>query len=79
MTESCFVFSQPRELQITQTQTRVPLIFLQCSFNSLKAVFCIVTFWYGSRSAPLTKTDLEPDPDRDPALFVSDLQDANKK
>ncbi len=49
---------------------------IQCSEN--------VTFWYGCGSLDLylwlTDLDVDPDPapDADPALFVSDLQDANK-
>jgi hypothetical protein len=38
-------------------------------------------FWYGSRSSDpyLCLTDPDADPAPDPALFASDLQDANKK
>jgi hypothetical protein len=38
-----------------------------------------VTIWYGSGSADLYPglTDPDSDPDLDPALFVSNLQDAN--
>jgi hypothetical protein len=40
-----------------------------------------VTFWYGSGSSNPYFWLMHPDddPDPDPALFVSDLQDANKK
>jgi hypothetical protein len=44
-----------------------------------------VTFWCGSGSSIHTFDISDPDPDAgadpapDPALFVSDLQDANKK
>ncbi len=36
-----------------------------------------VTFWYGSGSADSRLWLMDPDPD--PAIFVTDLQDANKK
>jgi hypothetical protein len=39
-----------------------------------------VIFWYGSGSGSLDRSvHLISNPDPDPALFVSDIQDANKK
>jgi hypothetical protein len=37
-----------------------------------------VTFWYGLGSADPCLILLDPDPVPDPAIFVTDLQDANK-
>ncbi len=43
-----------------------------------KAMLPIPTFWYGPYSYLwLTDSDPDPDPTPDPAIFVSDLQDAN--
>jgi hypothetical protein len=43
------------------------------------SLFPPVIFWYWSRSADLCLWLVDPDRDRDPAIFVLDLQDANKK
>jgi hypothetical protein len=45
-----------------------------CSLISFQQCCGSVTFWYGSRSAPWPM-----DLDTDPAIFVLDLQDGNKK
>jgi hypothetical protein len=38
-----------------------------------------MTFWCGSGSTDLCLWLINPDPDADPAIFVIDLQEANKK
>ncbi len=45
----------------------------------LVPVLRILTFWCGSGSADLCLWLVDPDSDPDPAFFVIDLQDANKK
>ncbi len=62
-------------------------LFLYKPFNTLcRAVLfrfkqCCgsMTFWCGSGSADLCLWQMDPDADPDPAIFIIDLQDANKK
>jgi hypothetical protein len=48
-----------------------PLTTSQCSGS--------MTFWCGSGSADSCLLLIDPDADTDPAIFVIDLQEANKK
>ncbi len=55
------------QTQLNQDQSRL----------ALGSVGGLVPCWYGSGSADPCLSLMDPDPD--PAIFVTDLQDANKK
>jgi len=56
-------------------QIRIQLFFLDAEPDASQERSGSVTFWYGSGSVDPYLGLTDPDP----ALFVSDLQDANKK
>ncbi len=58
-----------------QTTSPVPVFFTL--WRRVSKCCGSVTFWYGSRDPCLWP--LDPDPEPAPAIFVQDLQDANKK
>ncbi len=58
----------------SETRTTIPTYRLSQCCGPMK-------FWYGSGSADPYHLIMDPNPDKDtdPAIFLSDLQDVNKK
>ncbi len=70
------LFHLQRQLDI-ETKAGHPLLTVHRLFFTLIQCCGSMKFWYGSGSAALYLWLMDPDPD--PAIFVSDLQDINKK
>ncbi len=68
--------SEKRLLMPNPTKER---LFSQTSRHCCIQCCGSMKFWYGSGSADPYPWQMDPDADPDPAIFVSDLQEANKK